>query len=164
MSRRVIRRYPTKGILMGKRRKVAALGLTAAGTMGLVLGSAPQSQAYASVSCPTYETYCMNFYYNSGLSGSFTVFVGFDHYSLNDYKFLTTGSGKGLYVKNNAASAVNNSRYDLNIYFNSGLAGACDSIPPFGDTNSGPNDRLVNTYNNNASFGYGRYNGNCYKF
>ncbi|MEU4170859.1 hypothetical protein AB0F46_28765 [Streptomyces sp. NPDC026665] len=149
---------------MRTRRKIAAFGLTATATAGLVLGVAPQSQASASLTCPTSETYCMEFYYNSGLSGSRTLFVGFDHYSLNGYTFLGAGAGKGSAVKNNAASATNMSRYDLNIYFNSNLAGACDSIPPFGTTNTGPNDRLVKTYNNNASFGYGRYNGDCYKF
>jgi hypothetical protein len=146
------------------RRRLTALGLTATATAGFVLGMAPQSQAYASLTCPDSQTYCMVFYYNSGLEGSRTVFVGFDHYSLNDYKFLGSGTGKGQYVKNNAASAVNMSEYDLNIYYNSNLAGACDSIPPFKSTGEDPGDRLVRTYNNNASFGYGRYNGNCYKF
>lgn len=149
---------------MSMRRKLTALGLTAGATASFVLAMAPQSQASASLTCPTSETYCMSFHYNSGLEGSRTVFVGFDHYSLNDYKFLSSGAGKGQYVKNNAASAVNLSRYDLNIYFNSNLAGACDSIPPFKSTGEDSGDRLRNTYNNNASFGYGRYNGNCYKF
>jgi hypothetical protein len=149
---------------MRMRRKIASLGLTATATAGLVLGMAPQSHASAGLTCSDSNAYCMVFYYNSGLAGSRTVFVGFDHYSLNNYKFLSSGAGKGQYVKNNAASVVNLSSYSLNIYFNSNLAGACDSIPAFGDTNTGPNDRLVNTYNDNASFGYGRYNGNCYKF
>lgn len=149
---------------MRMHRKIASLGLTATATAGLVLGMAPQSQAYSSLYCEDSDPYCMVFYYNSGLSGSRTAFVGFDHYSLDGYKFLSSGTGKGQKVKNNAASAVNLSAYDLNIYYNSNLSGACDSIPPFGDTNSGPNDRLQRTYNENASFGYGRYNGNCYKF
>ncbi|MFD9033518.1 hypothetical protein ACFVZW_20555 [Streptomyces sp. NPDC059567] len=149
---------------MRTRRKIASLGLTAAATAGLVLGTAPQSHASAAPYCDNYNPYCMHFYYNSGLSGSFTAFVGFDHYTLDGYKFLRDGAGKGQYVKNNAASASNLSDYDLNVYFNSNLSGACDSIPPYGTTNTGPNDRLVNTYNENASFGYGRYNGNCYKF
>lgn len=149
---------------MRMRRKLAALGATAAATAGLVLGAAPQSSASAALTCPNSETYCMVFYYNSGLEGSKTVFVGFDHYSLNGYKFLGSGAGKGQYVKNNAASALNLAPYNLVIYYNSNLAGACDAIKPFGSTDSGPNDRLVKTYNNNASFGYGRYDGDCYKF
>ncbi|MEU6013340.1 hypothetical protein ABZ826_04535 [Streptomyces sp. NPDC047515] len=144
---------------MRLRRKIASLGLTATATAGLVLGMAPPSHASAALYCDDYNPYCMLFYYNSGYAGSYTAFVGFDHYSLNGYTFLHTGSGKGQYVKNNAASATNLSDYDLNIYFNSNLAGACDSIPPYKGAN-----RLVKTYNNNASFGYGRYNDNCYKF
>ncbi|MEU8674512.1 hypothetical protein [Streptomyces sp. NPDC048560] len=140
-------------------RKIASLGITATATAGLVVGMAPPSQAAASLYCDDYDPYCMIFYYNSGTSGSRTAFVGFDHYSLNGYKFLHDGAGKGQYVKNNSASAVNLSDYDLNIYFNSNLAGACDSIPPYKTAG-----RLVKTYNNNASFGYGRYNGDCYKF
>jgi hypothetical protein len=140
-------------------RKIAALGATAAATAGLVLTTAPQSHASAHTTCPTWETYCMTFYYNSGYAGSYTVFRGFDHYSLNGYTFLTSGAGQGQYVKNNAASASNLAPYNLVIYYNSNLAGACDSIPEFEGAS-----RLVRTYNNNASFGYGRYDGNCYKF
>jgi hypothetical protein len=149
---------------MRLRRKFAALGLTAAATAGLVLGTAPQSQAYASLTCPNSETYCMVFYYNSGTAGSRTVFVGFDHYSLNGYTFLGDGAGKGQAVKNNAASAINLAPYNLVIYYNSNLAGACDAIPAFKSTDNGPGGRLQKTYNNNASFGYGRYDGDCYKF
>jgi len=149
---------------MRMRRKIASLGLTATATAGLVLGMAPQSQASAGLTCSDSNAYCMVFYYNSGLSGSRTVFVGFDHYSLNNYTFLGSGAGKGQAVKNNAASVENFSAYSVNIYYNSNLAGACDAIPAWGDTNTGPNNRLVRTYNNNASFGYGRYDGDCYKF
>ncbi|MET8826787.1 hypothetical protein ABZX40_09325 [Streptomyces sp. NPDC004610] len=149
---------------MQLRRKIATLGITAAATAGFTLGMAPQSQAAPTLVCPDHETYCMTFYYNSGLAGSRTTFVGFDHYSLNGYTFLGSGAGKGQAVKNNAASAVNLAPYNLVIYFNSNLAGACDSLPPFRSTNDGPGQRLQNTYNDNASFGYGRYDGNCYKF
>ncbi|MCX4566305.1 peptidase inhibitor family I36 protein [Streptomyces albogriseolus] len=144
---------------MGMRRKLGSLGITVAATAGLVVGVAPQSQASASLTCPDYEPYCMVFFYNTGYAGSRTVFRGFDHYSLNGYTFLGEGAGKGQAVKNNAASAGNLAAYSVEIYYNSNLAGACDSIPPYGKAY-----RLVNTYNNNASFGYGRYDGNCYKF
>ncbi|MEU9732088.1 hypothetical protein [Streptomyces sp. NPDC048002] len=140
-------------------RKFASMGLTAAATAGLVLGTAPQSSASAHLTCPDHETYCMTFYFNSGNAGSYTVFRGFDHYSLDGYKFLGAGAGKGQYVKNNAASAANLAPYNLVIYYNSNLSGACDALPKFSSAS-----RLVNTYNENASFGYGRYDGNCYKF
>ncbi|MGW5638615.1 peptidase inhibitor family I36 protein [Streptomyces sp. NPDC003832] len=140
-------------------RKIASLGLTAAATAGLVLGTAPQSNASAHLTCPDDEPYCMVFYYNSNFEGSRTLFRGFDHYSLDGYKFLGSGAGKGQNVKNNAASARNLAFYNLVIYFNSNLAGACDSMPKLGEA-----QRLNNTYNDNASFGYGRYDGNCYKF
>lgn len=149
---------------MQLRRKIAALGITATATAGFTLGMAPPSQASAHLTCPDTETYCMKFYYNSGIAGSYTVFRGFDHYSLNGYTFLSSGAGQGQAVKNNAASAVNLAPYNLVIYFNSNLAGACDALPAFGDTDNGPGQRLQNTYNDNASFGYGRYDGNCYKF
>ncbi|CAL9452694.1 peptidase inhibitor family I36 protein [Streptomyces sp. enrichment culture] len=140
-------------------RRIAALGVTAAATGGLMFATAPQSHASAGTYCPDQEQYCMIFYYNSGYSGSKTVFRGFDHYSLNGYTFLTSGAGQGQPVKNNAASASNLARYNLVIYYNSNLSGACDSLPPISSAY-----RLVNTYNENASFGYGRYDGNCYKF
>ncbi|MFG2317761.1 peptidase inhibitor family I36 protein [Streptomyces tendae] len=141
------------------RRKLGSVGVTVAATAGLVVGIAPQSQASASLTCPDSETYCMMFYYNTGYAGSYTVFRGFDHYSLNGYTYLAAGAGKGQAVKNNAASASNLARYSLEIYYNSNLAGACDSIPAYSGAY-----KLVNTYNENASFGYGRYDGNCYKF
>ncbi|MER5937894.1 peptidase inhibitor family I36 protein [Streptomyces sp. NPDC001928] len=140
-------------------RKLASLGVTAAATAGLVIGVAPQSNADAALTCPDTQTYCMVFYYNTGQAGSRTVFRGFDHYSLNGYTFLSTGAGKGQAVKNNAASALNLAPYNLVIYYNSNLAGACDAMDEFGSAH-----QLKNTYNNNASFGYGRYDGNCYKF
>ena len=140
-------------------RTFVSLGVTATATAGLVLGVAPQSNADAGLTCPDSQTYCMRFHYNTGFAGSRTVFRGFDHYSLNGYTFLGDGAGKGQPVKNNAASAVNMAPYNLVIYFNSNLQGACDSLPEFGTAY-----QLKNTYNNNASFGYGRNDNTCYKF
>ncbi len=140
-------------------RKLASLGVTAVAAAGLSLGTAPQANAAAGLTCPNSQDYCMQFYYNSSYKGSYTMFTGFDHYSLDGYKFLSGGAGQGQYVKNNAASAWNLSYYNLVIYYNSNLAGACDSIPKMDGAS-----QLKNTYNENASFGYGRYDGNCYKF
>ena len=68
------------------------------------------------------------YYYNSGEAGSISDFTG----SIADYgttqpscyDFKGAGNGKGLCVKNNAASVWNRSSKTVRVYFNSGYAGA----------------------------------------
>ncbi|MFD5101300.1 hypothetical protein [Streptomyces albidochromogenes] len=103
-------------------------------------------------------------YYNSGLTGSRTTFTGSGgiNGSISDlagYKFLDAGAGKGTPVKNGAASFYNGSPTPTTIFFNSNANGSCDTVAPY--TNA---HRLVNTYNENASFMFGASGSNCYKF
>ena len=68
------------------------------------------------------------YYYNSGEAGSISDFTG----SIADYgttqpscyDFKGAGNGKGVCVKNNAASVWNRSSKTVRVYFNSGYAGA----------------------------------------
>ncbi|MFD5188280.1 hypothetical protein ACFWMU_08965 [Streptomyces sp. NPDC058357] len=72
------------------------------------------------------------------------------------YTFLGSGNGKGLAVKNNAASAslVSYPADEVNaaIFFNSGYGGACDFMYGHGDGSFTSVKQLGPTYNNNASF------------
>ena len=68
------------------------------------------------------------YYYNSGEAGSISDFTG----SIGDYgttqpscyDFKGSGNGKGVCVKNNAASVWNRTSKTVRVYFNSGYAGA----------------------------------------
>lgn len=85
-------------------------------------------------------------YYNSNYAGSVS-----DHdEQVSDfapYVFKGAGAGQGQGVKNNAASACNNTgRYTARVYYNSGFKGVYDDIPPRTCRN------LSKTYNDNASF------------
>ncbi len=90
------------------------------------------------------------FYYNSSTYGygSFSDFAA-DKPNLAGYHFLSTGKGKGQYVKNNAA-AVRNTEYNYfaYVYFNSNYVGVTDRVEKHQTRN------LYNTKNENASFRY----------
>ena len=72
------------------------------------------------------------YYYNSGEAGSISDFTG----SLADYgtaqpdcyDFKGAGAGKGLCIKNNAASVWNRSTKTVRVYFNSSYGGTYQSI------------------------------------
>ncbi|MFI6059514.1 peptidase inhibitor family I36 protein [Streptomyces sp. NPDC051286] len=102
---------------------------------------------------------CLAFTYNSNTAGSRIYFWGTDVPDLAPYKFLTSGAGQGQALKNNAASALNDSPNPATIFYNSNYGGSCDTISWFGIA-----DRLHNTYNNNASFKLGYSNSKCYQF
>jgi hypothetical protein len=81
--------------------------------------------------CDTGE-FC--YYFNSGEAGSISDFTG----SIADYgttqpscyDFKGAGNGKGVCVKNNAASVWNRSSKTVRVYFNSGYAGAHQDFAP----------------------------------
>lgn len=116
---------------------IGAAVLTLAGT-----GVASASTQHNG-NCETHEL-CL--FYNSNVTRSFHDFnspVG----NFSGYTFLSSGSGRGSTVKNNAASARNKAVLcNARIYYNSNYSGAYDSIK------DGTWANLSNTYNNNASF------------
>ncbi|MFB4308535.1 peptidase inhibitor family I36 protein [Actinomadura sp. GTD37] len=99
-------------------------------TAALALGGAatalfsPASAAARNGVCDSGE-FC--YYYNSGNAGSISDFTG----SIADYgttqpscyDFKGTGNGKGVCVKNNAASVWNRSTKTVRVYFNSNYGG-----------------------------------------
>lgn len=87
----------------------------------------------------------MLFFYNSNYGGSWADFFS-QRTDLAGYKFLTTGSGKGQYVKNNAASVSSWRNAPARVHFNRNFGGPYDYVDNFEDRN------LSVTYNENASF------------
>ncbi|MCX5051291.1 MULTISPECIES: hypothetical protein [unclassified Streptomyces] len=141
-------------------RSFRALAVAIPATAAAVLGMAPLAHADAGPYCLDSQKNCGVFFYNSGLSGSFTAFRGTSVSNLAGYTFLTSGAGKGVAVKNNAASFSNQSIDNIaTVFFNSGYSGACDTFAPLTAA-----DRLHNTYNENASMGFARSGTNCYKW
>ena len=118
----------------------------AVGASGLVLAG-PAEAATRNGACESGE-FC--YYYNSGNAGSVSDFTG----SLGDYgasqpecyEFKGAGAGKGVCVKNNAASVWNRSSKTVRVYFNSNYGGS------YQDFAAGAKGNLNSTLkNNNAS-------------
>lgn len=128
-----------------RRRVVAALA-TLTMSSSLLTGLAPAASAGEhDGNCEGLE---LCFYYNSNLGGADHDFR-YKIADLGPYRFLAPGSGAGLSVKNNAASARNRDGYfTARIYFNSGYAGPADDVPPLTWRNLG------DTFNDNASFNW----------
>ena len=110
--------------------KKAALAAVGAVVMGAAVAAAPSAQAATSQNgvCETGE-FCL--YYNSNHAGSMVDLGG----SVKDYgtgtgcvKFRTAGSGRGLCVKNNAASVWNREAAAVTVFYKSGWAGSIDAI------------------------------------
>jgi hypothetical protein len=105
---------------------VAALTLAAAAAFGAG-GSAPAMAANRDGAVNEGE---FIFYYNSaqygyGSSSDFEYAVR----DLVGYKFLSSGSGKGQYVKNNAAAGWNTFNYAAaRVYYNSNYGGFYDTF------------------------------------
>ncbi|MFC8900468.1 hypothetical protein [Streptomyces cinereoruber] len=146
---------------MSLLRRSASIAIPAVLAVGF--GVTP-AQAEAGISCNNYYDNCGAFYFNSNLSGSYTIFTGLKGQQgsipdLAPYKFLGNGNGKGQPVKNNAASFYNGSFQITTVFFNSNYGGPCDTFEPHSTAK-----QLRNTYNDNASLGFGRSGVNCYKF
>ncbi|PZS27143.1 MAG: hypothetical protein DLM58_19210 [Pseudonocardiales bacterium] len=95
----------------------------AIGAPAVVL-AAPAHAAARDGVCNTGE-FC--YYFNSGEAGSisdFTTSIGdYGTTQPSCYEFKGAGAGKGLCVKNNAASVWNRTSKTVRVYFNSGYAG-----------------------------------------
>ncbi|MFF4783947.1 MULTISPECIES: peptidase inhibitor family I36 protein [Streptomyces] len=145
---------------MKSKRRALSLATAVTAAAAAVLGVAPMAHAEARESCPTWANDCAVFYYNSGFSGSRTAFTNDGVPNLAGYIYLSSGSGKGQTVKNNAASFWNASvDHIATVFFNSNYSGACDTFAPLADA-----DKLARTYNENASFDFNRNGTNCYKW
>ena len=90
-----------------------------------VAAAAPASAAGRDGVCDSGE-FC--YYYNSNEAGSVSDFTdSLDDYGTTQptcYDFKGAGSGKGVCVKNNAASVWNRTGKTVRVYFNSNFAGA----------------------------------------
>ncbi len=126
-------------------RLLVALALF--GTM-LTVNSPPPAQAASRDGICDAGEFC--YYYNSFNEGSISDFSG----SLADYGsslptcyvFVGAGAGRGLCVKNAAASVWNRSNQTVRVYFNTGHAGSHQDVSPGGRGNLN-----ATLKNNNAS-------------
>ncbi|EDY53714.1 MULTISPECIES: hypothetical protein [Streptomyces] len=139
---------------MGKSRVFGTILGTAALIAGAgVLNAAPASAAVTGT-CYT-DRPCIWLYYNSAYEGSHILIGGGSISNLDGYTYPYAGAGKGLPVKNNAASAkmrADDSFYpsSMTVFYYSGYGGPCDRFMSSElGIKEGP--KLVRTYNENAS-------------
>lgn len=114
------------------RRTLITAGIIAS-FLGASFGMAPVAEAASARDgrCDSGE-FCL--YYNSNHQGSLSDF----NRSISDYgkaqpdcwEFKGPGNGKGTCVKNAAAAAWNRTASSVTIYFNSGYAGAHQTLAP----------------------------------
>ncbi|MEU1810665.1 peptidase inhibitor family I36 protein [Micromonospora aurantiaca (nom. illeg.)] len=133
------------------RRSLAAVGAALAMTTSILIVATPASAASRDGVCDSGE-FC--YYYNSNQAGSVSDFTtSIDDYGTTQptcYEFKGAGNGKGLCVKNNAASVWNRTGKTVRVYYNSNFAGATQ------DFAAGAKGNLNATLkNNNASHDIG---------
>ena len=129
------------------RKSLAVAGIALALTTSVLSAASPASAAGRDGTCDSGE-FC--YYYNSNEAGSVSDFTdSVDDYGTTQptcYDFKGAGNGKGLCVKNNAASVWNRTSQTVRVYFNSNNAGASQDFAP------GAKGNLNATLkNNNAS-------------
>jgi peptidoglycan hydrolase-like amidase len=129
------------------RRVSGILALLVAALIGAAVAPGAASAASRDGACDSGE-FC--YYYNSNEAGSISDFTGSeDDYGTTQptcYEFKGAGNGKGVCVKNNAASVWNRTSKTVRVYFNSNFAGASQDFAP------GAKGNLNATLkNNNAS-------------
>jgi hypothetical protein len=126
-------------------RKTVAAGVAMAAVATGMVATAGTAGASPSVTntCPSLY-FCL--YYNSNRGGAIATFFSKDPNFANDV-FAGTGAGRGVVVKNNAASAQNNQTgLEAWVWYNSNYGGAHDVVLRSNWRN------LTATYNENASF------------
>jgi hypothetical protein len=139
---------------MSVTRKIVT-GLSVSALMALAcVVNAPAASAADTGTCYS-DRPCMYFYYNSNYGGAYFVTASNIPNLGAGFIFNYGTTGKGLSVKNNAASAQFRSGPSSQvtsgaIFYNSNYAGPCDR---FGSSENGWVDasRLAKTYNNDAS-------------
>jgi len=131
-------------------RILTAAAATLALAAPVLVFAQPASAASRDGVCDSGE-FC--YYYNSNEAGSISDFTG----SISDYgttepscyDFKGAGAGKGLCIKNNAASVWNRSSKTVRVYFNTDYAGSSQDIA------AGAKANLNATLkNNNASHAF----------
>lgn len=131
---------------MNRKTTGALLAVTAAAATFTL--TAPTAQAAARDGICQAGEFCL--YYNSGQLGSVSDFTT----SISDYgptqpecyDFKGAGAGKGLCVKNQAASVWNRTSSTVTVFYNSGYAGASQSFAAGAEANLN-----ATLKNNNAS-------------
>jgi len=116
---------------MLKRCLTVAITTAALGVIAVAGAGSASAAAGRDGTCDTGE-FC--YYYNSNEAGSVSDFTG----SLGDYgttqpscyDFRGAGYGKGVCVKNNAASVWNRSSQTVRVYYNSNYAGTYQDFAP----------------------------------
>ncbi len=114
---------------MHLRKAVTVAGAALAITAPLMAAASPAFAAARNGVCDSGE-FCL--YYNSNQAGSTSDFTtSIADYGTTEpscYDFKGAGAGKGVCVKNNAASVWNRTGKTVVVYFNSGYAGASQSF------------------------------------
>lgn len=133
------------------RKFVVGLGALAVAA-GMVFAGASEASAAARNGVCEVGEFC--YYYNSGQKGSVSDFTSSVR-NLGDrqpkcYDFKGVGAGKGLCVKNHAASVWNRTSRPVTVYYNSGYSGKSQTIAPGSMANLVPGLK-----NNNASHLFG---------
>ena len=131
-------------------RRPSGLLLSVLATAALILSgvvlASPASAAGRDGICNSGE-FC--YYFNSYEAGSVSDFTGsLDDYGATQptcYEFKGTGNGKGVCVKNNAASVWNRSSHTVRVYVNSNFAGSHQDFAP------GAKGNLNSTLKNNEA-------------
>ncbi|WP_460459322.1 peptidase inhibitor family I36 protein [Angustibacter peucedani] len=134
-------------------KTLTTAGLALAVSVPALAASSPAFAASRDGVCNAGE-FC--YYYNSNEAGSVSDFTGsIDDYGTTQpscYDFKGAGNGKGLCVKNNAASVWNRSSVAVRVFFNSGYGGSYQTIA------AGDKANLNATLkNNNASHDFGPF-------
>jgi hypothetical protein len=110
---------------MNIRKSLAVAGAALAMTTSILSVASPASAASRDGDCDSGE-FC--YYYNSNEEGSISDFTdSMEDYGATQpscYEFKGEGNGKGVCVKNNAASVWNRTSKTVRVYFNSDFGGS----------------------------------------
>lgn len=130
---------------MRAKRVLTGLAALAAVLTGTSV-AAPAASAADLYDCPDFS---LCFYFNSNFQGALANYAYSDG-NLDNEVFRWGGTnGRGVQVKNNAASVINNQGWTATVYYNSGCNGsvASQSFGMYGGANFNATMK-----NNNASF------------
>jgi hypothetical protein len=113
-------------MVTGRRRtRLAQAALASVGLAAALVAAAPSADAAARDGVCQSGEFCL--YYNSNQAGSVSDFGGsivdYGDSQPGCYEFKGAGNGKGLCVKNNAASVWNRTGGQVTVFYNSGHAG-----------------------------------------
>jgi surface antigen len=129
------------------RKTLTVAGAALAIATSVLTSGTPALAASRDGRCDSGE-FCL--YYNSNQAGSVSDFTGsIDNYGATQpscYEFKGAGNGRGLCVKNNAASVWNRTSKTVRVYYNSNFAGAHQDFAPGAKANLN-----ATLKNNNAS-------------